>query len=378
MWSHASGTAFDARRGKGETKMSPAENQKQGMQEVVVITGASAGVGRATVREFARQGVRLGLIARGREGLEGARRDAEQLGSSAITIECDVADPNAVEQAADRVERELGPIDIWVNNAMASVYGPFHEMSLDDFKRITEVTYLGQVYGTKAALKRMLPRDRGTIVQVSSALGFRSIPLQSAYCGAKHGVDGFTESLRTELLHMKSNVHLSVVALPGVNTPQFEWTKNLMPTEGQPVGKIYQPEVAARAIVFAAHNRRKQILVGYPTVESFIGERVDSQLLDHYLADKAWNGSLSDLPHDPHRPDNLYEPVDRDRDMGAHGRFDNQATEHSVQLWMNLHRRWFAMAGAGFALAVGAALAGRAHRSKQRPASRLWPAMLRS
>ena len=339
--------------------MGSTDNGGRGRSELVVVTGASAGVGRATVREFAKTGTRIGLIARGREGLEGAKRDVEQLGGQAITIECDVADADAVEAAADRVERELGPIDIWVNNAMASVYGPFKDMSLDDFKRITEVTYLGQVYGTKAALKRMLPRDRGTIVQVSSALGFRSIPLQSAYCGAKHGVDGFTESLRTELLHLNSNVHLAVVALPGVNTPQFEWTKNIMEQEGQPVGKIYQPEVAARGIVYAAHARRKQVLIGYPTVEAFIGERVDSELLDHYIADKAWKGSLSDIPHDPAQPGNLYQPMDVHRDMGAHGRFDDRAADHSVQLWMNMHRGWLTLAGAGLALAVGAALAGK-------------------
>lgn len=346
--------------------MSSSGNGRQNGPEVVVVTGATAGVGRATVREFAKQKAKIGLIARGREGLEGAKRDVEELGGQAIIIECDVADPNAVEAAAEQVERELGPIDIWVNNAMASVYGPFINMSLEDFKRITEVTYLGQVYGTKAALKRMMPRDRGTIVQVSSALGFRSIPLQSAYCGAKHGVDGFTESLRTELLHMKSNVHVTVVALPGVNTPQFEWTKNIMDKEGQPVGRIYQPEVPARAIVFAAHSRRKQVLVGYPTVESFVGERVNSELLDHYIADKAWNGSLSDIPHDPSRAGNLYEPLDRDRDMGAHGRFDNKATSHSLQLWANMHRGLLALAGAGIALALGAALAER-KASKPQP-----------
>lgn len=339
--------------------MSSSGNGRHDRPEVVVVTGATAGVGRATVREFAKQKAKIALIARGREGLEGAKRDVEELGGQAIIIECDVADPNAVEAAAEQVERELGPIDIWVNNAMASVYGPFIDMTLEDFKRITEVTYLGQVYGTKAALKRMIPRDRGTIVQVSSALGFRSIPLQSAYCGAKHGVDGFTESLRTELMHMKSNVHLTVVALPGVNTPQFEWTKNIMDKAGQPVGKIYQPEVPARAIVYAAHNRRKQVLVGYPTVESFVGERVDSELLDHYLADKAWNGSLSDIPNNPNRPGNLYEPLDRDRDMGAHGRFDSRATNRSLQLWANMHRRWLALAGAGIAVAIGSLLAER-------------------
>ena len=351
--------------------MSSSGNGRHNIPEVVVITGATAGVGRATVREFAKQKAKIGLIARGREGLEGAKRDVEELGGQAILIECDVADPHAVEAAAERVERELGPIDIWVNNAMASVYGPFMEMTLEDFKRITEVTYLGQVYGTKAALKRMIPRNRGTIVQVSSALGFRSIPLQSAYCGAKHGVDGFTESLRTELLHMNSRVHVTVVALPGVNTPQFEWTKNIMDKKGQPVGKVYQPEVPARAIVYAAHSRRKQILVGYPTVESLVGERVDSQLLDHYLADKAWNGSLTDQPNDPTRPGNLYEPMDRDRDMGAHGRFDRKASDHSAQLWANMHRGWLALAGAGIAIALGAAIAERQATKPKRMLPRL-------
>ena len=336
--------------------MNPLDNGRQEPQ-VVVITGASAGVGRATAREFARDGAKIGLIARGHEGLEGARHDVEELGGRAIAIECDVSDPNAVERAADRVQSELGAIDVWVNNAMVSTYGPFIDMDLDDFKRITEVTYLGYVYGTKAALKRMMPRDCGVIVQVSSALGFRSIPLQSAYCGAKHAIDGFTESVRTELLHMHSAVKICVVALPGVNTPQFEWTKNLMPREGQPVGKIYQPEVPARGIRYVARNPRKQLLIGYPTLESFIGERVSSQMLDHYLADRAWNGSLSDIPHDPARRNNLYEPVDRDRDMGAHGRFDQEAARYSTQLWMNENRGWLALAGAGLALAVGAAVA---------------------
>ncbi|HEX5316182.1 MAG TPA: SDR family oxidoreductase, partial [Candidatus Kapabacteria bacterium] len=308
--------------------------------EVIVITGASAGVGRATAREFAKLGCKIALLARGHEGLMAAKRDVEELGGIAIAIECDVSNAHAVEQAAERVERELGPIDVWVNDAMSSVYGPFSKMSLADFHRITEVTYLGTVHGTKSALKRMLARDRGAIVQVSSALGFRSIPLQSAYCGAKHAIEGFSESLRTELFHTRSNVHITTVALPAVNTPQFEWTKTLLGKKGKPVGKIYQPEVPTRAIVWAAHHRRKRIVIGYPTLESLIGERLMSGLLDHYVADTAWNGSISDEPLPNNYRENLYEAVDSDRDFGAHGRFDKEATPYSIQLWLNLNRTW--------------------------------------
>ena len=334
-------------------------NGRRKEPEVVVVTGASAGVGRAAVREFARDGARIGLIARGREGLEGAKRDVEELGGKAIVLPCDVSDAKALEAAAERVEQEFGPIDVWVNDAMVSVYGPFIEMSLEDFTHITHVTYLGTAYGTHIALKRMVPRNKGVVVQVSSALGFRSIPLQSAYCGAKHAIDGFTESVRCELMHMKSRVKVCVVALPGVNTPQFEWTKNLMPKEGKPVGAIYQPEVPARAIRYISKHPRKQLLIGYPTVESFVGERVNSALLDHYLADKAWNGSLSDIPHSPNSPNNLYEPQDQDKDMGAHGRFDSQAKSFSAQLWADENRGWLSLAGAGAALALGAVVTAR-------------------
>jgi NAD(P)-dependent dehydrogenase (short-subunit alcohol dehydrogenase family) len=320
--------------------------------DVIVITGASAGVGRATAKEFAKSGCKIALLARGRAGLDAAKRDVEELGGKALAIECDVSDSEAVEDAAERIEREMGEIDVWVNNAMASVYGPFSAMTLEDFKRVTEVTYLGTVYGTKAAIRRMLVRDRGAIVQVSSALAFRSIPLQSAYCGAKHAIEGFTESVRTELLHKNSRVRISTVALPGVNTPQFDWTKDLLGKKGQPVGKIYQPEVPARAIVWAAKHNRKKITIGVPSVESIVGEKVLSGAMDHYLADAAWNGSVSSEPLPEGYRANLYEPVDAEQDFGAHGRFDGEALPNSIQLWMNLNRTRL-LIGAGVAFLAG-------------------------
>ena len=314
--------------------------------EVIVITGASAGVGRATAKEFAKLGCKIALIARGKEGLNAAKKDVEELGGKAIIIEGDVSDSNAVEQAAERVERELGPIDVWVNNAMASIYAPFSKIAAEDFHRVTEVSYLGTVYGTKAALKRMLERDRGAIVQVSSALGFRSIPLQSAYCGAKHGIEGFTESVRTELIHNRSNVHITTLALPGINTPQFDWTKTIFRRKGRPVGKVYRPEVPARAIVWAAQHKRKSIVIGYPTLESFLGERLMSGLLDRYVADAAWEGSIGDELVTSHYREDLYQPVDDDEDFGAHGRFDDEAASYSIQLWLNLNRSWLIPLGA--------------------------------
>jgi NAD(P)-dependent dehydrogenase (short-subunit alcohol dehydrogenase family) len=303
--------------------------------KVVVITGASAGVGRATARAFAEQGAYLGLIARGVPGLEATRKEIESMGGKALAIPVDVSDPDALEAAADLVERELGPIDVWVNNAMVSEYAPVWEMTPDEFKHIVDVTLLGQVYGTMAALRRMRPRNRGSIVHVGSALAHRSIPLQSAYCAAKHGVYGFVESLRTELLHEKSSIRISIVSLPGVNTPQFEWTQNKTGHEVRPVGPIYQPEVAAESILFAANHDRKEVLVGWPTVESVVGERVNSQLLDHYLAHAAWEGALEG-PQKPDHPNNFWHSVDRD--FGAHGRFDAESRARSVQLWANEHR----------------------------------------
>ncbi|PYR56424.1 MAG: short-chain dehydrogenase [Acidobacteria bacterium] len=302
---------------------------------VVVITGASAGVGRATVRAFARQGADIGLLARGVDGLEAARREVEAAGGRAIAIPTDVADADRVEAAADRIERELGPIDIWVNNAMVSVFSPVKELTPDEVRRVTEVTYLGVVYGTLAALKRMLPRDRGSIVQVGSALAYRGIPLQAAYCGAKHAIQGFTESLRCELLHDGSGVHVSMVHLPAMNTPQFDWVKSRLPREPQPVPPIYEPEIAADAIVWASSQRRREISVGGTTVAVIWANKIASGALDRYLARTGYDSQQTDQPVAPNRRDNLWEPVPGDH--GAHGRFASRSSDFSVQAWINEH-----------------------------------------
>src|SRR5947209_8418539 len=304
--------------------------------EVVVITGASAGIGRATVQAFARQGAHIGLLARGRAGLEGARHDAEALGGKGLMLPTDVADPDQVERAADAVEREFGPIDVWVNDAMVSVFSPVKEMTPADYKRVNEVTYLGFVYGTLAALKRMLPRDRGSIVQVGPALAYRGIPLQSAYCGAKHAIQGFTESLRCELLHDGSNVHVTMVQLPAVNTPQFDWVLSRLPRRPQPVPPIYQPEVAAAAVVHAADHPRKEIWVGASTVATLTAQKVAAGLLDHYLGKIGFGSQQTDQPADPDAPANLWRPVAGDH--GAHGRFDSRSHGSSPQVWATTHR----------------------------------------
>src|SRR5919199_1085573 len=262
--------------------------------EVVIVTGASAGVGRATAQAFAKRGARIGLIARGHAGLEGAKKEIESFGGKALVLPTDIADAGAVEAAAQKVEEEFGPIDIWVNNGMVSVFSPVKEMAPDEFKRVTEVTYLGYVYGTLAALKRMAPRDQGTIVQVGSALAYRSIPLQSAYCAAKHAMVGFTDSLRSELIHDGSHVRLSVVHMPALNTPQFSWCKSRMPRKAQPVPPIYQPEVGAEAVYWAAHHDRRELLVGWPTVQAAWGQKLIPGWLDHYLAKTAWDGQMYD------------------------------------------------------------------------------------
>ena len=302
---------------------------------VVVITGASAGVGRATVRAFARQGADIGLLARGVDGLEAARREVEAAGGRAIAIPTDVGDADRVEAAADRIERELGPIDIWVNNAMVSVFSPVKELTPDEIHRVTEVTYLGVVYGTLAALKRMLPRDRGSIVQVGSALAYRGIPLQAAYCGAKHAVQGFTESLRCELLHDGSGVHVSIVNLPAMNTPQFDWVKSRLPREPQPVPPIYQPEIAADAIVWASSQRRREISVGGTTVAVIWANKIASGVLDRYLARTGYDSQQTNRPVAPNRRDNLWEPVPGDH--GAHGGFASRSIDFSLQAWINEH-----------------------------------------
>jgi NAD(P)-dependent dehydrogenase (short-subunit alcohol dehydrogenase family) len=321
--------------------------------EVVVITGASAGVGRACVREFARRGAHVALIARGRDGLEGARREVEACGGRALVLPLDVSDAEAVERAAETVERELGPIDVWVNNAMVSVFSPVKKMKAEEYRRVTEVTYLGYVYGTLAALKRMLPRDRGRIVQVGSALAYRGIPLQSAYCAAKHAVQGFMDSLHAELLHDKSNVRVTMVQLPAMNTPQFSWVRSRLPREPQPVPPIYQPEVGARAVYWAAHNERRELYVGWPTVEAIVGDKLAPGFADWYLSRNAYDAQQTDAPVSPERRDNLWEPVPGDH--GARGRFDEQSSESSQQLWATTHRGLFALAGVGALLGAAAA-----------------------
>lgn len=320
--------------------------------EIVVITGASAGAGRATVREFARHGASIGLIARGPDGLEGARAEVEAAGGRALVLPVDVADANAVEAAAEKVEKDLGPIDIWINDAMTSVFSPIKEMTAEEFKRVTEVTYLGYVYGTLAALKRMLPRDRGTIVHVGSALAYRSIPLQAAYCASKHAVLGFFASLRTELLHDRSHVHTTMVQMPALNTPQFGWVKSRLPRKAQPVPPIFQPEVAARAIYYAAHHpERREYYAGWSTVKAIVGNKFVPSYADRYLARTGYDSQQYDGAEDPNRPNNLYEPLPGDH--GAHGDFDKRAHEASIELWAEMHAKWLAVAaGLGFASAA--------------------------
>jgi short-subunit dehydrogenase len=319
---------------------------------IVVITGASAGIGRATARAFARHGWRVGLVARGQDGLEAAQTEVQAYGSSAVAVPTDVADAGQVEAAAARIERELGPIDVWVNNAMATIFCEFDRIDPEDFRRATEVTYLGTVWGTRAALARMLARNAGTIVQVGSALAYRSIPLQAPYCGAKSAVRGFTDSLRSELIHRNSNVHLTMVHLSAFNTPQFDWGRACIGEQPQPVPPIFQPEVAAQAIYFAATHRRRELWVGWPAVEGIVATKFFPGLLDRLLARTAYDGQHTDEPLPPDRQDNLYEPVAGDH--GSHGRFDARARPASVQLWLNTHRVALG------ALALGAAAVGLA------------------
>jgi NAD(P)-dependent dehydrogenase (short-subunit alcohol dehydrogenase family) len=321
-------------------------------REVVVITGASAGVGRAAVREFAKHGAWIGLVARGKDGLQGAKREVEAAGGKALVLPTDVADAAAVEAAAAAVEKKLGPIDIWVNDAMASVFSPVKEMQPEEYERVTAVTYLGAVYGSLAALKRMLPRDRGVIVQVGSALAYRSIPLQSAYCAAKHAMLGFTASLRCELLHDNSNVKVTMLQMPALNTPQFGWVKSRLKQKAQPVPPIFQPEVAARAIYYAAHHPRREFYVGWSSAKAIIGNKVIPSALDHYLANYGYTSQQLPEPEDPNRPNNLWEPVAGDH--GAHGTFDARAHEDSPFVWADVHRNWLGLAAAG--LAAGASI----------------------
>ena len=304
--------------------------------EVVVITGASAGVGRATAHRFARDGARIALIARGSDGLEVAAEEVRRLGGEALPIPLDVSDADAVEAAAERVERELGPIDIWINDAMATIFAPVHQISPAEFRRATEVTYLGTVYGTMAALKRMRERGRGTIVQVGSALAYRAIPLQAPYCGAKFAIRGFTDALRVELMHERSDIHITMVQLSAFNTPQFQWGRTKLPRRPQPVPPIFQPEVAARGIHWAAHHRRRELNVGFPAVKAILGNKLFPKLGDRRLVKLGYAGQMGQLPLPEDRPDNLYEAVRED--YGTHGRFDARSRAYSLQLWATTHR----------------------------------------
>lgn len=324
----------------------------------VVITGASAGLGRAIAHAFARQGANIGLVARNQERLEAARGEVERLGGRGLVLPADVADPQQVERAAARMEEEFGPIEVWVNNAMTSVFSPFDQMTPEEFRRVTEVTYLGAVYGTMAALKRMLPRDRGMVIQVGSALSARSIPLQSAYCGAKHGMRGFTDSIRCELIHKKSRVHLTMVQLPAMNTPQFAWVKSRLPNKPQPVPPIFQPEVAADAIVWASHHRRREIYVGMPTVKAMWGNKLVAGFADWYLGRTGYKSQQTGEPEDPQRPSNLWESVPGP--FTAHGSFDDQAKSSAPQVWL-VKNKW-ALLTVAAGLAAGATLGAKARR----------------
>ncbi len=328
--------------------------------DVVVITGASGGVGRAVARRFAADGARIGLIARGRRGLEGAAREVEEAGGKALVLPVDVADADQVESAAAAVEDAFGPIDVWVNDAMVTIYAEFLDIEPDEYRRATEVTYHGMVWGTRAALKRMVPRDKGSIVQVGSALAFRGIPLQSPYCGAKAACKNFTESIRTELMHHKSKVRISMVHLPGVNTTQFTWGRTKLPKQTTPVPPIYQPEIMADAIHHAAYHRRRQIYVGIPTVMNILGEHVAPWFLDWYLAKTGFGSQMTDQPLDPAGHDNLFEPVEEDR--GAHGPFDDEAHSFSPQYELTKHRNGILVGVAAAALGAGGALLARNNR----------------
>lgn len=333
-------------------------------RQVVVITGVTAGVGRATARAFGQRKAAVALLARGEEGLAATAEEIRAAGGEALTVPVDVADADAVDRAADRVERELGPIDVWVNSAFSTVFAPVTQVEPEEFRRVIEVSYLGLVYGTQAALRRMVPRDRGTIVQVGSALAYRGVPLQAAYCAAKHAVQGFHESLRCELLHEKSNVRVTMAQLPGLNTPQFDWVLSRLPKKPRPVPPVYQPEVAARSILFAAdHPKRREYWVGGSTAATLIGDKVAPGLLDRYLARTAYASQQTGQPVPPGRSANLWQPVDAaaGEDHGAHGAFDDEAKGGSYQMWASHHHGLLA-AAAGATVAGAGALLVRALR----------------
>lgn len=314
----------------------PAEETMHEQKRVVVITGASAGLGRAIAREFAREGARIGLLARGLDGLEGAKREVEALGGEALVLPVDVSDPEKVFRAAEIVESVFGPIDVWVNNAMVSVFSPVSEMKPEEYKRVTEVTYLGYVYGTLAALRSMKPRNKGHIIQIGSALSYRSIPLQSAYCAAKHAINGFTESLRVELISEKSDVNLSLVQMPALNTPQFSWVKMRLPNDPRPVAPIFQPEVGARAVLWVSHHPRRETYVGFPTFKAVLADKLAPGIADRYLAYRGYKAQQTNEKADIDRVDNLWSPVRGD--YGAHGVFDDQSKSMSLQFWISKNR----------------------------------------
>ncbi|HVS86332.1 MAG TPA: SDR family oxidoreductase [Gaiellaceae bacterium] len=324
------------------------------MSEIVVITGASGGIGRATARRFAQDGASIALLARGRAGLEQAAQEVEEAGGKALVLPTDVADPHQVEAAASAVEEALGPIDVWVNDAMVTVYAEFLDIEPDEFRRSTDVTYHGMVWGTRSALQRMVPRDRGSIVQVCSAMSYRGIPLQAPYCGAKHACKGFTESVLTELKHKKSQVHVSMVQLAGFNTTQFTWGRTKLPKQTQPVPPFFQPEVAADAIHWCAHHRRRELYVGGPTVMNILGEKFAPWFLDWYLAKTAVSSQQTDQPlNGGAGHDNLFTPVDDEEDRGAHGPFDDKAHPRSIQTSLAKHRRLTGAVVAGVGAAAG-------------------------
>lgn len=325
---------------------------------VVVVTGASLGVGRATVRALAARGDAVALLARAGESLDATRDELAACGARVLAVPTDVADPEAVEAAAHAVEAELGPIDVWINLAMASVFAPAWEYTPDELQRVTEVTYLGAAYGTLAALRRMRPRNAGVVVQAGSALAYRAIPLQAGYCGAKHALRGFTDAVRCELLHEGSRVRVTSVHLPALDTPQFDQVRNRLPRRPRPVAPVYRPEVAARAILWAADHPRRELLVGHSTLLAVLASKVGASLADRYLARTACDAQQGAEPDDPGRPDNLDAPYPAD--LGAHGRFGDEARSGSVQLWLTTHRR--ALGGSALAAAVAALGAGRLRR----------------
>ncbi|WP_405698711.1 SDR family oxidoreductase [Streptomyces coelicoflavus] len=334
--------------------------------QVVVVTGATGGVGRAAARAFGARGDRVALLARGEYALERAAEEIREAGGQALPLVVDVADAEAVDAAAGRIEEELGPIDVWVNAAFSTVFAPVAEIRPEELRRATEVTYFGFVHGTQAALRRMTPRDRGTIVQVGSALAERSVPLQAVYCGAKHAIQGFTESLRCELLHDRSGVRVTMVQMPGLNTPQFSWVLTRLPRHPRPVAPVYQPEVAARAVLYATdHPRRRMYWVGGSTVATLLGQKLAPGLLDRYLARTGYDGQQTGRPVDPSRPANLWKPADDTApdDYGAHGVFDDEAHERSLQFWISRHRGPLALAAAVTGAAAGALAGGLRRRT---------------